>query len=105
DSMVTGVQTCALPISHSHTHTHTQTHTHTHTQGKEKMNPNPLPNYFFGEDYTAAVLVYNTFAFPSHDHTPCRAGRERGRQMLRRLWVWAVFISACVSEDNREPRE
>ena len=27
---MTGVQTCALPISH--THKHTQTHTHTHTQ-------------------------------------------------------------------------
>src|SRR4029434_11326647 len=33
DSSVTGVQTCALPISQTHTDTHTQTHhTHTHTE-------------------------------------------------------------------------
>src|SRR4029434_3337024 len=31
DSSVTGVQTCALPISHTHTHSHTHTLTHTHT--------------------------------------------------------------------------
>src|SRR4029434_4056415 len=31
DSSVTGVQTCALPISHTLTHTHTHTHTHTQT--------------------------------------------------------------------------
>src|SRR4029434_6372884 len=31
DSSVTGVQTCALPISFAHTQTHTHTHTHTHT--------------------------------------------------------------------------
>src|SRR4029434_11310822 len=32
DSSVTGVQTCALPISHTHTHTHTHTHKHLDTQ-------------------------------------------------------------------------
>src|SRR4029434_10169799 len=30
DASITGVQTCALPISFKHTHTPTHTHTHTH---------------------------------------------------------------------------
>src|SRR4029434_11360162 len=41
DSSVTGVQTCALPISqvhpHTHTNTHTYIHTHTHTQDRKSV--------------------------------------------------------------------
>src|SRR4029434_10377888 len=33
DIRVTGVQTCALPISHTHRDTHTHTHTHTQKRG------------------------------------------------------------------------
>src|SRR4029434_8804695 len=52
DTSVTGVQTCALPISHTHTHTHTLQevrhlhhckHTHTHTSGSP--SPSPLQTH------------------------------------------------------------
>src|SRR4029434_8601591 len=73
DSSVTGVQTCALPISYTHPHTHTCTHTYTH------MNRGCARTHTYEQS-----LITHT-----HTHTESGSGF--------RLLIWVIYYMIKMS--------
>src|SRR4029434_11312650 len=88
DSSVTGVQTCALPISH--TQTHTDTHTDTDTQGDTHICTTRSEERRVGKECRSPWSPYhskkkNTHTHPhtshisSNKHSNCTYMRHRER--------------------------